>query len=414
MAPRTGPQGVTNEDVARRAGVTYVYAPATNQPTTIDPAMLNAYLIGGAAPGYGMKYGGFPSATYGEAAITGQAYGIADLARQAAQQAQAQQAQLLAEADRRQQVIESTTASDYRRRQREAGQRLENLLANPVTQVDWPDKPQGFYSADLKAQKEAEYRRQQRLAAESDAYPVAVFLAKRMFQEQNKRLQEQRQQSLEQQLSPIQRQLEADYRAQVAPSLAIAEALGSFTPSQLAQQIAVSRYGYDPMLAAGLFGEGVNTAYANQQEAARQAQLQAMGYNFGLTNDEILASQLSPEAFQQYQLAKATRAYEAATSDTAAQDEQFISQYGAAPSNNTERQIMSDPAFYTVFQQGIQQMQQMQVSSPAQAASAVARAYLQQNPANTVVAVLLEDLLSRYAFVSQPLIPVDVPNISGV
>ena len=95
MAPRTGPRGVTNEDVANRAGVTYVYAPETPaQQNQMNQQALLSYVLGGQAPGYGMKYGGFPTAGYGQAAIEGQAFGIADLARQAAQQAAVREAEL--------------------------------------------------------------------------------------------------------------------------------------------------------------------------------------------------------------------------------------------------------------------------------------------------------------------------------
>lgn len=368
MAPRTGPQGVTNEDVARRAGVTYVYAPATNQPTTVDPAMLNTYLIGGQAPGYGMKYGGFPSATYGEAAITGQAFGIADLARQAAQQAQIEREQIALdyETDARRAL-----AAKYRY---QPSQALESFIP-PLENATETQKV--IREAALKSAIAEESRK--RMSEMYDTNTPAY-------------------QAAQQKIAGL-------------PSVQLSEALGVFTPSQLAQQIAVSRYGYDPMLAAGLFDEGVNTAYANQQEAARQAQMQAMGYNIGLSNDEILASQMSPEEFEQYQLAKAGRALETATSDTTAQDEQIAAQYGITPSNSTEREIMADPAFLALFQKGIAEMQKLTVSSPAQAASAVARQYLTENPTQTVRAILLEDLLSQYAFVAQPLVPVDVPGM---
>lgn len=367
MAPRTGPQGVTNEDVARRAGVTYVYAPATNQPTTIDPAMLNAYLIGGQAPGYGMKYGGFPTATYGEAAITGQAYGIADLARQAAEQAQFEREQigLDYETDARRAL-----AAKYRY---QPSQALESYVP-PFEGATEAQKVMRQSALQSAIAEESQKRMSEMYNTDTPAYRAA-----------------------QQKIASL-------------PSVQLSEALGVFTPSQLAQQIAVSRYGYDPMLAAGLFGEGVNTAYANQQEVARQAQLQAMGYNIGLSNDEILASQLSPEEFEQYQMAKARQALETATTDTTAQDEQIASQYGIAPSNNTERQIMGDPAFLDLFRKGIAEMQKLTVASPAQAASAVARQYLTENPTQTVRAILLEDLLSQYAFVAQPLVPVDLPG----
>ena len=358
MAPRTGPRGVTNEDVARRAGVSYVYAPTTNQPAPVDASALANFLIGGQAPGYGMKYGGFPTAGYGQAAIEGQAYQIADLARQAQALAAARQAELVASADRQLRPIESQTASEYRRQQHRAGQAVENLASNPVAQ----------------------------------------YAASKMFQEKNKILQAERKASLESQKAPIVNQLQEDLASQVYPAQQIAEGLGSFTPSQLAQQIAVSRYGYDPMLASGLFGAQTDLGYASQQQAIQDAQLRAMGYNTGLSTDEILAQQLSPEEFQQYQINKALGSYENTMTDYTQEDQNLFDVYGVLPSNNQEREIMNNPEFANVLVNARKAMSEQKSVSPTAAAGQIARKFLLDNPTKPAEARLLDDILRNYAF----------------
>jgi len=380
MAPRTGPRGVTNEDVARRAGVSYVYAPTTNQPAPIDASALANFLIGGQAPGYGMKYGGFPSAAYGQAAITGQAYQIADLARQAQALAAARQAELVASADRQLRPIESQVASDYRRQQRRAGQTVENLLEKAAQKPVPIMGPGGMYYVP------------------EDIRPVALFAASRAFKEQNKRLEDERRATMEAQSAPIVSQLESNLASEVRPAQGIAEALGSFTPSQLAQQIAVSRYGYDPMLASGLFGAQTDLDYVSQQQAIQDAERRAMGYNTGLSTDEILAQQLSPEEFQQYQINKALGSYENTMTDYTQEDQNLFDVYGVLPSNDQERAIMNNPEFANVLVNARKAMSEQKSVSPTSAAGQIARKFLLDNPTKPAEARLLDDILRNYAF----------------
>jgi hypothetical protein len=99
MAPRTGPRGVTIEDVRRvadqgtdtgdRAGYTFTRrTPGIVGliPGTTARGMLTQ-IIGGPSSGYGMKYGGYPTQSQWQDAILGQAAQAPELAAQMADQA---------------------------------------------------------------------------------------------------------------------------------------------------------------------------------------------------------------------------------------------------------------------------------------------------------------------------------------
>lgn len=367
MAPRTGPRGVTNEDVANRAGVTYVYQPET--PAQQQQALLS-YVLGGEAPGYGMKYGGFPTAGYGQSAIEGQAFGIADLARQAAQQAAVREAELKGAASedvgRNLQAVASKYRYDYRpsAQVRELGMALGQAEDNTSKQL--------MARAQLKAAVESERKA--------------------------------RQTELENLQEPILRKLETDIRSQVEPYRQVSQTLGAYSPSQLAQQIAVSRYGYDPMLAAGLFGGQTDINYATQVRGLEEAQRRAMGYDTSLTNDEILAQTLSPEEFQAYQLAKANAAYENATKPNYSQEDiALFDVYGTTPSNESERQIMLDPSFRTLVEKSKQRMLEADAAiNPNAEIATIVREFVQTG-GNPAYAIMLDDILSRFSFLIEPL-----------
>lgn len=366
MAPRTGPRGVTNEDVANRAGVTYVYQPET--PAQQQQALLS-YVLGGEAPGYGMKYGGFPTAGYGQSAIEGQAFGIADLARQAAQQAAVREAELKGAASEDVGRNLQTVASKYRYDYRPSAQVRETGMA--VGEADTPLK-QLIARAQMKAAVESE--------------------------------REGRQTELKNLQEPIFRKLETDIRSQVEPYRQVSQTLGAYSPSQLAQQIAVSRYGYDPMLAAGLFGGQTDINYATQVQGLEEAQRRAMGYDTSLTNDEILAQTLSPEEFQAYQLAKANAAYENATKPNYSQEDvALFDVYGTTPSNESERQIMLDPSFRTLVEKSKQRMLEADAAINPNAEIANIVREFAQTGGNPAYAVMLDDILSRFSFLVEPL-----------
>ncbi len=335
MAPRTGPRGVTNEDVANRAGVTYVYRPET--PAQQQEALLS-YVLGGQAPGYGMKYGGFPTAAYGQAAIEGQAYGIADLARQAAQQAVIRDAELEA-------------------------QRVEQI-------------------GQIRGQA-AEENRQYRRMARFDQ-PI---------QERRAAIK-----ALEQ---PIQSQYDKDFASQVKPYAQIANSLDVYTPSQLAQQIAVARYGYDPMLASGLFGTQMDMDYYDR---VQQAERQALG--FGSTNEEYLFDLLGPEAYGNYQRQKAFQNFDQVfAEDFSETDRNLQEAYGVDPSSivnidtDTARQVMNDSTFLASFNsyRDLMTSNEDNFVTGEEAANAYARQYLEQS-GDPVRAQILRDILRQYSF----------------
>lgn len=376
MAPRTGPRGVTNEDVANRAGVTYVYAPETPaQQNQVNQQALLSYVLGGQAPGYGKKYGGFPTAGYGQAAIEGQAFGIADLARQAAQQAAVREAELYSSADRQLRTAESQAASEMRRAQRQAESTFGGLSESEDPMARYiGQKITGSRFQDLSGEREAELRRRE---------------------------------------APIEAQLRSGVASQVTPYQQISETL-NYSPSQLAQQIAVSRYGYDPMLAAGLFGGETDIKYSTQAQAMEDARLRAMGYDTTLSTDELIArSGLSPEEFQAYQQQKALNALgNVMEPDYSQQDVELFDVYGTTPSNESERAIMLDPDFLTLVENSKQAMLQADKAiNPNAVVATIARNYL-ANGGEPAYALMLEDILSRFSFLVQPIgTNIDVPGV---
>jgi len=369
MAPRTGPRGVTIEDVANRAGVgTYVMAPATQGPP-IDAAALANFLIGGQAPGYGQRYGGFPTAAFGSAAIQGQAFQIADLARQAQALANQREDQLRYDAGRQVAQSRSAIASKYR-------------YAQPTPEV--ARLARAIQDAETPEQKAAARAQlQSTMETESTGRRGEVSAL----------------------VDPVQSQLRSDLQTQVGPARSIAEALVPFTPAQLAQQIATSRYGYDPMLAAGLFGAQTNLDYDAQQQAIRDAQMSQMGYNVGMTNDEILANRLTPEEFRDYQLKKALGSYENTMIDPTVQDRKLERSYGVSPSSissvdvETAREVMFDDKFLNSvnsYKDALKNNDEGFVSAE-EAANSLARDYLEKG-GDPVRARILLDILRQYSF----------------
>lgn len=361
MAPRTGPRGVTNEDVANRAGVTYVYAPETPaQQNQVNQQALLSYVLGGQAPGYGMKYGGFPTAAYGQAAVEGQAFGIADLARQAAQQGAIREQELVLQAERENRPA---TAAKYR-------------YAQPSQQVKEAGAAVG--GADT---------------------PIQQMLARARMQAVMDRESIARSEEVQ---PSVDARLRADLASQVDPYRQVSETLGMFTPSQLAQQIAVSRYGYDPMLASGLFGGATDVKYAEQVQTLRDAERQAQG--FGLSNDEYLFETLGPEEFARYQEAKAMNAYENAMQPDYTQDDIDIYEaYGVIPSNNEEREIMLDPSFLQDVQEAKTRLSEADKALSADPVIADLVGNYYRNTGNSARAILLENILSQFSFLVRPI-----------
>lgn len=357
MAPRTGPRGVTIEDVARRA---YGDAAVPN----VDTGALISYLTGGQAPGYGRQYGGFPTASYGQAAVQGQAYAIADLARQAAQLAYEREAQLVGQAQA--DVARNALGQAYKYRYQYQPSQGMRQAGQAVSEAE-----PGFQQMLARA----------RLAAETGRQSQA------------------RQQELEDVQTATYERLGSDLASQVAPAQTIVETLGAVTPSQLAQQIAVSRYGYDPMLASGLFGAQTDLKYDLQNRQRDEIEMRRRGYDTSLNNDEILARTLTPQEFEAYQTQKAMRAYtNAFEPDYADVDTELFSAYGVVPANNMEREIMQDAGFADLVTRSKQVMQQSSSVSPTAVASQIARDFLVGHPDSAAQAILLENILRDFAF----------------
>jgi len=114
MAPRTGPQGITLQDVVRvasggsramnapqppsgdRGGYTFTTRTAgmPSTPAAFDATKIYASLIGAPSTGYGKTYGGFKTAGQLQDAVLGQAYQLPQIIALAQQQAAAEEARL--------------------------------------------------------------------------------------------------------------------------------------------------------------------------------------------------------------------------------------------------------------------------------------------------------------------------------
>lgn len=347
MALRTGPQGVTNADVARRAGVNYAPAGLDNSSPPVNYDALIQYILGPQAPGYGQKYGGYPTAEYAKQAVLGQAFGMSDLAQQAAQYAQSNASDVYKKYAP--QVKEVTNyANNLNDSRLSRGRMLEEVGSSPAL------------------------RSAERAATRSD--------------------------------------LTNQFANETAPSRNLADAFGAYTTSDFARQIAEKRYGYDPMLAAGLFGQDVNLSYDSQQQALADMQMRSQYPTFGMTQDEILANTMTPEEYSQYQYDKAYSSYNNVYDDTmfTELDNELIQAYGVDPSSitvyptETVREAMQSPDFLTLVQTSLQNMKTYADAdvglTGTEIASKAAQDYNDQNPGQIVRAKILYEILKQLSF----------------
>lgn len=344
MAPRTGPRGVTIEDVQEvadngRAG--YTITRRADRPAVVVPsaADLAGVLAGNAQPGYGEKYGGFPTASQLNAAVTGNVYQLGALQNAlAARAGQATSGYQNAAANvpltapnmygsmpSAQERAIGSQLNDVRREiaLRDAARTIspERYATGRVTSGPGNLANEALAAAALGGVAAAPFTAGMSLIvpgvigaykwakAGETARPESAVdytamrdqvlnaqagaLANRLAAAQAASAQAQASQARQYQQGA---QEYLGEKIAAAPEVQLAQTAAAISPSQYAQLVATQQYGVNPAVAAGMFGLDYNT----QMLAERQAAANAMLPDFSKSTRELVYEQGGPEALAQY------------------------------------------------------------------------------------------------------------------
>lgn len=287
---RVGPRQTTVNDVRRVATYGRAAMPTYDRPPVqqflVDPAVIQADIIGGPGAGYGLKYGGFPTQSAQEDAIRGEAYAayeMADLARQQAA-ALAQPAE-----ERYAYNIDPTRGGMAGKAFSEANRILNMPLAELAKQMARP----GETTVD-----------EERYGAAMARMNAVRGTGDYLTPEGNMPTGAQQIQYNTQ--TSIEPEARREYERSVVESGAdryqqIADIVGDTPVSEFAQQIATSRYGMDPAQAAGMFGVDMDIKYQKDVDNARRL---AEGMP-QITMDQFIWDNYGPEEYQNYMFRKA-------------------------------------------------------------------------------------------------------------
>lgn len=342
MQSRIGPRGVTIEDVARVAeqgadGMPYTgaggytFSRPNQRPVSAQLPSMQKFLesiVGGPAPTYGEKYGGYPTLTMMKSAIEGIGAAV-PLARRMAEQEAARREALLTETAMRDVSLAPDTAATRRL------QEYNTTFGRPMA-----ENP-----AVVSAQRELD-----RAIAEGAPAPD-IEAARRMLQNANYGAAMERRNltafagteegdfidpttgqpsrglvttpgaiqaigatpiaNLGRELAPksvypeVQRQLAERMAAEVDPYRQFASQIAEQPMSQYLQAIAQSRFGVDPALAAGLFGPETDINYMRtQRDLDRELMYQAYGIDPTVTMEDMILESQGPDALMEYRNAK--------------------------------------------------------------------------------------------------------------
>lgn len=331
MAPRTGPQNVTMDDLRRVTGRITRLQPGGPRPLPSQQIVSN--LVGGPLPTYGKKYGGFPTQEQQVNAIIGQAQVLAQAQALAEEQAAINRANLYGATQ-----FQPRSPADYARLQAEQN-RISNVLAQPLTpELSARVSP----SVELlPADKAMMSQYQQALTgqpapAEQPASWFARTLAERKAAEQSKAeaygRQMERMNAIA--LAPtttrqyvaaagpyagtVQTVREADLagaaranlgtplsgealRTTVYPAEQTARDLAGTSRAEFAQMLATGRYGMDPGLAAGIFSPEFGAEQRIREASTEFTQP-------GQSVEDYIALNMGTGALEQYQANKVQEA----------------------------------------------------------------------------------------------------------
>lgn len=286
---KTGPRQTTVADVRRVAALGSSALPTYMPPPErfmVNPEDVQADIIGTPGPGYGLKYGGFPTQSAWEDAIRGEAYSayeMADLARQ-------QAAALMQPADERYAYdIDPTRGGLAGRQAIEANRVIKTPLTELARQMARPGAttPQeDVYGAAM--------------ARMNAVRGTGDYLTPQSGEPQ---FGQQIQYNAVTAVEPAARA--AFDRAAITSGAdryqQIADIVGETPLSEYAKQIAMTRYGMDPAQAAGMFGVDMDIKYQKDVDNARRLQ-EGMPQ---ISMDEFIWDNFGPEEYQNYMMKKA-------------------------------------------------------------------------------------------------------------
>lgn len=295
VPPRTGPQGVSMEDLRRAAGATR--PPASRLATTprgLPIEQTLSTMVGGPLPTAGKKYGGFPTAELAKTYVIGQLQGAVDLENFLG---------------RRQQDLSTQAANRYLdllTEQYAPNQRITGRPGEPA--------PVAFeeYETPSRLGPMVQYRPTEYTRGVEDA-PAVKQAATNLFRAKVEELAGRQTgagiREAEANLARATRDevsrrrasemgarvgYESEYERAVLPVQQTLSELQSIPRSQLAQQIATTQLGYSPALAAGEFG-----GEFNREQMLREFAQQGV-YPDQSVGEYILMNE-GPEAFAQFQ-----------------------------------------------------------------------------------------------------------------
>lgn len=305
-APKQGPRGVTIDDVgAVAAGSVPGWRPGKPLPSAqqLADARLNAgpaftqesvlpNLVGGPAPGYGQRYGGFKTGTEAEAQILGQAYN-AKIAGQLAQE----------QAD----VLANQFETEYERLVNPQGSAVQQTLANnqKITGTSLGTLARQMAGGRTPSQQDyygAHMAIQNALRGTGRYSPEKLSELGREFN-LGRPLNQAEANALEMVRRPAALNLQAGLQTSGAlDAQDLANAINALSVSDLAQRMAIQEYGYDPGMAAGIFTPEEDLNYEQAMYDAQKAQIMRDNPNANpdLTVAEMILQTYGVEGLQQY------------------------------------------------------------------------------------------------------------------
>lgn len=342
MVPKIGPRGTTIQDVmgvaqngAQPVQSNYVYAPPSTQPPATTAIDYAALLAGQPAPTYGQRYGGMPTAEYFKALNIGaaqQARSVGELAQMQALQANADLTSYYKP------LVEKQYDTNT--------QLLNQPLLDPSKYTTQGYGPTWFEdTARNKQDAYGAYMDRMNLLDltpnEEGGYEPVIRGAAKKFEPEMTR----------------------DYNTQVQPYTDLANNILSVPLSEYARQIAVQRYGYDPALAQGLFGQGVDIQALQDQQTLYGLQNPQLSYS----PEERILQYEGQEGLDRYNRQQAEASlYGTPTEQTALEQQQYaevdtnlFGVYASTPAEvlpenpDIARAYMTGESFLTDFQSGV-------------------------------------------------------------
>lgn len=357
---RQGPRGVTIADVEAVAAAGRVPGWRPGMPIPSAQELANARqpkfaqedvlanLIGGPIPTAGQRYGGFETGAEAKAQILGQAYNISGAGQLAAEEAKLRGEPYYSEYERLTNPEGYAVQQTLGQNRGITGSSLE-FLARQM--AGGAPSAQDLYGANM--------ARMNAVRGTGDyVTPQQVADLQEEFQ-LDRPLTQMEANALKMVSRPALRNLEAGLQTSGAlDAQELADAINALSVSDLAQQIAIQEYGYDPGMAAGIFTAEEDLNYQKAIDDAYKAQMmrEYPGLNPSDSTADIILKTQGPDALLLYQQQQADAAlYGTPTEQLAAEkrdneirdalyDESVRQKYGFDPKevSNIDPQIIRE------------------------------------------------------------------------